>query len=43
MGAMPASRYAFGSVPWYSVLIGQRDCDWSFPVQPRTEAAEAAC
>ena len=21
MGAMPASRYAFGSVPWYSVLI----------------------
>jgi hypothetical protein len=21
----------------------QRDCDWSFPVQPRTEAAEAAC
>ena len=21
MGAMPASRYAFGSVPWYSMLI----------------------
>ena len=21
MGAMPASRFAFGSVPWYSVLI----------------------